>query len=238
MRLEQLFLQLDHFMSGSTVFDKRAAISILLDILMIFHRNDLKSEVLKELERHTKILSHLTSSDGIDSEKLYQTLNDVKEKSKRLYLANGKAGAKLLESDLFKSISQRSTIPGGMCSFDLPEFHYWLAQNSQTQQQDLDLWIEPFVDIRDAVKLILEFIRQSSTATLEHATSGFFQLALDQSRPYQFLRVGVDNTHACFAEISGGKHRFSIRFMKKSREDSRPSQISKNLPFLLTRCAF
>ena len=238
MRLEQLFQQLDHFMEGTSIFDRRASISILLDILMIFHRNDLKSEVLKELERHTKTLNHLTSNDEIDSEKLDNILESVKEKSKSLYLANGKAGAKLLESNLFKSISQRSTIPGGMCSFDLPEFHFWLAQSSLIQQQDLDQWVEPFADIRDAIKLILDFIRQSSTATLEKASAGFFQLALDQSKPYQFLRVGIDHSHACFAEISGGRHRFSIRFMKKLKDDTRPSQIAQDIPFLLTRCAF
>ena len=238
MRLELLFQQLDHFISGTTVFDRRAAVSILLDILRIFHRNDLKSEILKELERHTKSLNTLTSNDDIDTEKLNEILNSVKEKSKRLYLANGKAGAKLLESELFKSISQRSTIPGGMCSFDLPEFHYWLAQESHEQQRDLDQWIEPFVDIRDAITLILDFIRNSSNATLEQASTGFFQISLDQSKPYQFIRVGIDHSHACFAEISGGKHRFSIRFMRKPPEDVRPSQITQDISFLLTRCAF
>lgn len=238
MRLEQLFQQLDHFISGTSLFDRRAAVSVLLDILMIFHRNDLKSEVLKELERHTKTLTHLTSNDEIDSDKLKTTLDSIKEKSKQLYLANGKAGAKLLESELFKSISQRSTIPGGMCSFDLPEFHYWLEQESTAQQRDLDQWVEPFADIRDAIRLILDFIRQSSIATEEQATAGFFQLSLDQSKPYQFIRIGIENSYACFAETSGGRHRFSIRFMKKPPEDVRPSQVSQDIPFSLTLCAF
>ncbi len=55
MRLEQLFMQLNHFLQGNTVFEKRAAISILLEILMIFSRNDLKSELLKEMDRQIKI---------------------------------------------------------------------------------------------------------------------------------------------------------------------------------------
>ena len=83
IRLEQLLLQLDHFMTGSTVFDKRAAISVLLDILMIFSRNDLKSELLKELDRHAKILTKIASSQAVDTEKLDLILNDINSISKR-----------------------------------------------------------------------------------------------------------------------------------------------------------
>ncbi len=236
IRLEQLLLQLDHFMSGSTIFDKRAAISVLLDILMIFSRNDLKSELLKEIDRHAKVLNKIASSQAVDTQKLENILNDFSIISKKLYQANGKIGVNVMESDLFQSISQRSSIPGGTCSFDLPAFHYWLEQDNSNQTDDLSHWTRPFVDIRKAINLILDFIRQSSIPTQEVAESGFFQLALDKSQPYQLLIVAIEKPLPCFAEISGGKHRFTIRFMKTSSDNNRPSQFAENVPFSLTRC--
>jgi len=238
MRLEQLFQQLEHFMEGESVFDKRAAISTLLDILNIFSRNDIKSEVLKELDRQAKTLNYLASNKGIDSEKLNSILDNVQGISKSLYQTTGKIGISVMESDLFKSISQRSTIPGGMCSFDLPEFHYWLEQDILTQQQDLDQWTQPFVNIKKALKLTLNFIRQSNKPTQELAEAGFFQLALDQSKPFQLLRIAIEPSYPCFAETSGGKHRFTIRFMNKSVGKQRPTQVVEDIPFTLTRCAF
>lgn len=238
MRLEQLFKQLDHFLKGTTVYDNRAVIAVLLDILMIFNRNDLKAEVLKELKRHAKLLGYLTTNDGIDSKKLTTILDNVNVMSEKLYQASGRIGRSIMESDLFKSISQRSSIPGGMCSFDLPEFHYWLEQDTEAQQYDLQLWTEPFDDIGQALSLILNFIRESSNSTQEVAESGFFQLTLEQSRPYQLLRISVDQSLPCFAEISGGKHRFTVRFMKKSSGEIRATQVSDDIPFSLTRCAF
>jgi len=238
MRLEQLFLQLKHFIAGSTVFEKRAAISTLLNILMIFSRNDLKSELLKELDRHTKILTQLTHSQSVDTEKLQQILDQLKQVSKKLYKANGKIGINVMESDLFQSISQRNAIPGGSCSFDLPAFHYWLEQDSAKQQKDLEHWTQPFVNICTAIDLILNFIRQSSVPTEKTAPAGFFQLALNNVQPIQLLRVMIDTSIPCFAEISGGKHRFTIRFMKPSSDESRPTQTSKNIPFSLTCCLF
>jgi len=238
MRLEQLFHQLSHFMAGSSIFDKRAAIDVLLDILTIFSRTDLKSELIKELDRHTKVLSQLVNSQSVDNSKLQNILADLNQSSRNLYSTNGKIGIRVMESDLFQSISQRNSIPGGSCSFDLPAFHYWLEQDQCEQQKDLERWTQPFTNIRTAIDLILGFIRQGSEPSQEIAQAGFFQLALDKSHPVQLLRVSIAANLPCFAEISGGKHRFSIRFMKPSSDENRPTQTADDIPFALTRCMF
>lgn len=237
MRLEQLFQQLNHFMQGVTVFDKRAAIDSLLDILTIFSRSDLKSELIKELDRHAKVLGQLSDNEGVDNRKLQEILAELNQASRNLYNASGKVGASVMESGLFQSISQRSTIPGGSCSFDLPAFHYWLEQDQEQQQKDMEQWTQPFADIRVAIDLILGFIRQSNVPKQEVAHAGFFQLALDKTHPAQLIRVCVPASLPCYAEISGGKHRFSIRFMTPSKEDGRPTQSQGDIPFMLTRCA-
>lgn len=238
MRLEQLFQQLSHFMAGKSVFDMRAAIASLLDILTIFSRSDLKSELIKELDRHAKFLNQLVNTQGVDTQKLQEILADLNQASKNLYLSNGRIGINVMESDLFQSISQRSSIPGGTCSFDLPAFHYWLEQEESKRQNDLERWTQTFTDIRVAIDMILGFIRLSNVPTQEIAHSGFYQLALDKNQPVQLLRVGINNQLPYFAEISGGKHRFSIRFMQPSADENRPSQTQDDVSFALTRCAF
>ncbi|MGR9116683.1 MAG: cell division protein ZapD [Gammaproteobacteria bacterium] len=238
IRLELLFKQLEHFVEGNTVSDRRAAISALLDILTIFSRNDLKSEILKELDRHSKVFTQLASTDGVDTKKVNDILAELTQISKNLYAYNGKIGIKVMENDLFQSISQRSSIPGGTCSFDLPAFHFWLEQEEEVQRNALKQWTQPFSDIRKAIDLILSFIRQSSMPTQKIAPAGFFQLALDRSLPLQLLRISVARNVPCFAEISGGKHRFTIRFMNPSTDASRPSQTPDDITFELTCCQF
>lgn len=236
IRLEQLFLQFNHFLASPTVADSRAAISVLLDIMMIFNRNNIKTEILKELERHSQILNKIASSQNVDTGKLEHLLGQLTQSSKRLYAASGKVGINVLESDLFQSIAQRSSIPGGTCSFDLPEFHYWLEQDEAVRLKDLEHWSSPFADIRTAINLILDFIRNSNTSSEEVAEAGFFQISLDRSQPFQLLKVSLDKSIPCFAEISGGKHRCSIRFMMPSTDNKRPSQSPDNIPFSLTCC--
>lgn len=238
IRLEQLFQQFSHFSSGLTVFDKRASIDALLDIMSILRRNDLKSEILKELDRHSKVLNKFADSQNVDSKQLDSILTKINETSKKLYATSGKIGLEIMESDLFQSIAQRSSIPGGTCSFDLPEFHYWLEQDEPVRLKDLDYWSKPFNEIRDAIDLILDFIRNSNAPSEEIAEAGFFQIALDKSMSYQLIKVTMDKALPCFAEISGGKHRCSIRFMVPSADEQRPTQSPDDISFSLTRCLF
>lgn len=238
IRLEQLFQQFDHFCRGATVADKRAAISVLLDIMSIFRRNDLKSEILKELDRNAKTLNKIANNDGVDIQKLQDILSELSQISKKLYASTGKVGINVMESDLFQSIAQRSSIPGGTCSFDLPEYHYWLEQDEAVRTRDLETWSAPFNDIKTGIDLILNFIRNSNSASEEIAHAGFFQFSLDRSQPFQMLKIGVDKSLPCFAEISGGKHRCTIRFMTPAVDDKRPAQTPDDIPFTLTCCLF
>jgi cell division protein ZapD len=238
IRLEQLFQQFSYFSAGETVADNRAVISTLLDITLILRRNDLKSEILKELERHTKVLNKIADNQGVDPIKLEKILKLLSQTSKNLYATSGKIGMAVLENELLQSIAQRSSIPGGTCSFDLPEYHYWLEQDSSSKLKDLENWSNSYADIRTAIELILSFIRQSNIPTEETAIAGFFQITLDKSQPYQLIKVSLDKSLDCFAEISGGKHRCTIRFMSPGTNDTRPAQTSKDIPFALTCCLF
>ena len=238
IRLEQLFQQFSHFSTGEAIADKRAAISVLLDIMLIFRRNDLKSEILKELDRHATILNKIANSQGVDTELLDSILDQLAQISKKLHDVTGKIGINIMESDLFQSIAQRSSIPGGTCSFDLPEYHYWLEQDEAIRRHDLQHWSSPFNDTHTAIDLILNFIRNSRSASQEVAVAGFFQISLNRSQPFQLLKVSVDKSLPCFAEISGGKHRCTIRFIEPSAEDKRPTQSTDDIPFALTCCLF
>jgi len=236
--LEQLFLQLDHFHAGSSIWDKRATVNILVDILQIFSRHDLKAETLKELERHSNRLTQLSAHEGVDIKRLRKILDELNSTSKILYATNGKLDLSSMESDLFKAITQRSSIPGGTCSFDLPSYHFWLEQNNEVQHQDFSVWISQFSAIRTAIDLILNFIRMSGSTSEETAINGFYQATLEQAQPYQIIIIKLLRTVPYFVEISGGKHRITARFMSSAAGNARPKQTRTDVTFLLSHCIF
>lgn len=236
LRLEFLFAQASHHLHGETEWDSRGAMVSLLEIQSIFGRADLKSEVMKELERQQSNLARWQSSPGVDA----QVLKDLSKKleSFRLNLlkSEGPIAADLKENEFLSSIHQRSAIPGGTCDFDLPAYHHWLKQPADRRVKDLAGWLGRFDVIAGAIQLVLSLIRDSAPMQSATAESGFYQRSLDPNHPCQLVRVAVDEQAPCYAEISGGKHRFTVRFLSIAYTDGRAQPITQNLPFRIACC--
>lgn len=234
LRLEFLFKQAHAHTYRHSAWDSRAAINSLFDIAEIFTRADLKNEILKEMERQTNLLEKLAENPHVDKKRLGEILNDMDQLIDRLYSIKNQE-LDIRASDFLSSIKQRINIAGGCCDFDLPAYHYWLSQPEEKRVVDLQQWLEPFDAINQSVHLILRLIRDSGQTTQESADDGFFQKSLDASSTCQMVRVTLAGDMPYFAEISGGKHRFTIRFMEPSIND-RPAQTPQTVNFKLTCC--
>lgn len=235
LRLEHLFQQNAFHMSRPEAWSSRASINSLLDITNTLARADIKSEVIKELERHAATLGKIRSAPGVNTQRLDTILEELGANIDRLYQINSQIGRRLRENDFLNSIAQRNSIPGGSCAFDLPQYHHWLQLPHAERQQDLQRWAQEFEPLEAASELLLSLIRNSTDATLESAEGGFFQRTLESQSPVQLIRVGLASDSPVYPEISGGKHRFSIRFLEPSEED-RPTQTETSLNFQLTCC--
>ncbi len=201
----------------------------------IFSRADIKADLIKELKRHQDKLQGIDMVQGVDTERLQQILGELQKIMMDIHNLTGQIGQSLRNNEFLKSIMQRSSIPGGNCTFDLPLYHYWLEQPHELRQAQLQEWISTLKPVESAVTLILSLIRGSTRPTNEQAESGFFQRNLDSQSPAQLIRVGLQRELGLFAEISGGKHRFSVRFMEVS-ERERPSQTKEDISFFLNCC--
>jgi len=235
LRLEYLFAQANQTLHRKTMWDSRTTMDRVLDILSICSRTDLKAEVLKELERQTGNLSRLEDNPDVDKNTLRRILDQLDVLSDRLHAISGQVGQGLKESELLKSIRQRNSIPGGTCHFDIPGYYYWLNQPPEQRIQDLSRWLSIFEPIRLSIELLLRLVRESTQGNQQLAVDGFYQQALDANIPFQMIRVTVPDTVPYFAEISGGKHRFTVRFLKQNINE-RPVQSNKDVSFELACC--
>ena len=62
-----------------------------------------------------------------------------------LLAMQGKIGHYLRENEWLMTIKNRAAIPGGVCEFDLPGYHYWRHRDPALRQQDLRGWIAPMM---------------------------------------------------------------------------------------------
>jgi cell division protein ZapD len=236
LRLSHLFEQFEHHLALPTEWSSRAALAALLDIAAVLARADIKSELIKESDRYVVALSKMADKRGVDRVRLEQILGDVQAMGENLQRVQGQLGHALRSNDFLKAVVQRSSIPGGSFDFDLPQLHYWLQQDHAERVMQLDSWRQEVAAVQDAVELLVSLIRNSATARNEHAIAGFYQRTLSGSAYAQMVRVTLPAATPLFAEISGSKHRFSIRFMESS-DVEHPMQTPEDVAFLLTTCS-
>ncbi len=235
LRLEDLFEQMQHFSQHDGEWQNRAELSCLLDIFAISSRTDLRNEIAKEIERHTKCLVIFAQNPKVDREKLEQSIEQLNALNRQLISSSGRIDQIINQVDLLTCLSQRNSLPGGTCDFDLPAYHFWLNKPLSTRREQIQSWTSHLNPIRQSISLLLQFIRLSAAPTLKTAESGFYQQSLDTNQPVHLLRVSLDQDSPYFAEISGGKHRFTVRFMQPL-ESERPCQTQADIDFTLSIC--
>jgi len=236
LRLEYLFKQAAHHLGCDTEWDSRATLTCILDILAIFGNTNLKSEVLKELERHATNLKRHEQNPDIDHTHLHSLLDRITAHIDRMHQINGQIASELKSSEFLLSIRQRSAIPGGTCDFDLPAFHYWLKQPAKDRTRDLGSWLGNFDEIGQSIQLILSLTRDSTPMKPTLAQGGIFQRSLDPNLPFQLVRIALPAGLPYYAELSGGRHRFTVRFLQFSIAGDRSQQTDQDVEFDLACC--
>lgn len=236
LRLEHLFRQAAYTLRGYSIWDSRSTLTSITSVLDILARNDLKTELLKELERQDKTLSSLSDLEGVDKEQLSNILKQIKTSQQNILEFKGQLGQNIRDHELLNSLRQRSSIVGGTCDFDIPYLHYWLQQPPEYRIEILENWLEKLELISQPISLILDITRESSSPINVIAEKGFYQQSIDNNAPVQLIRVGLNRNSEYFPEISAGKQRFSIRFMLP-QDENRPIQSTDDINFQLICCA-
>ena len=234
LRLEDLYAKVNYFSSQAQQLDHHAALLSLFEIVEVACRADLKSDLMQELERQKQILEALRNNPAISEQALNEVLSDIDNVSSRLHSLSGKVGQHLRENEWLMSIKQRTSIPGGVCEFDLPSYHFWLNQAESLRRQDLQDWLTPMLPIRDGLRIILRMLRDSGKSSHHSAAQGSFQQMLS-GRVAQMLRIAVDRDLPCFPEISANKYAINIRFTALGGTQ-KPRGCETDVEFDLTLC--
>ena len=236
LRLEFLFRRARYLLGQESPWASRLTIEVIIDVMAVLSRADLKKEFIKELERHSATLYALSRNPNVAQERLQEIREEVNSMLQALHECDTAPGHELRYNELLNAVRQRSSIPAGTCDFDLPAFHYWLEQPGTQRVRDLHDWISAFSVFEASIGLCLRIVRESSAATRETASGGFFQRNLGSSKPCQMIRVALSREIALYPEISAGKQRFAIRFLHPGGTTSRPSQTDDDVEFDLLCC--
>ena len=236
LRLEDLFEKSSYFIQQQGAREHHVVLLSLFEILEVVGRADLKLDLIHELERQRQSLLTFRNNPEISETALSEALYEIEQASAALLAMTGKSGHYLRENDWLMAIKSRAVIPGGVCEFDLPSYHYWQHQEAQFRQQELQNWLEPLFPLRDGLSIVLRFLRASGMPEYQVARGGSFQLMLGGSTS-QMINISLDRQLPYIPEISANRYAMNIRFIRQDLESRQRLVDSKvDIPFAITFC--
>lgn len=236
LRLEQLYRRLSELLTRAHPVDHHFALVTLFEIIDVAGRSDLKTDILKDLERQKHLLEVLRDNPSISQHMLHQVARQVEHCFKAVNELPGKTGQSLTENDWLMSIRSRIGIPGGTCSFDLPAYHAWLNLDPRYRQRDLEDWAGELAPVGQSLELILQLLRETGAPQRVVSEQGVFQQAMPAGRSFQLLRLRIDGGLHLIPEISGNRLLVSVRLLR-TENGSKPLPSNEDAAFELTLCA-
>lgn len=236
LRLEHLFDRLGQLIARDSALDHHFSIATLFEIIDVASRADLKSDLLKDLERHKLAYQGFRGNPGVSEAALDAVLAKIEHAFTALNTLSGKAGSSLNADEFLMSIRSRISIPGGTCEFDLPAYFAWQQQEPALRRADLMRWIGTVMPMAEALKVLLGLLRDSGTPHRVVAKAGQYQQSLPQGKTFHLLRVRLDESLGLVPEISGHRLIISIRLMRPDGQ-GRLRAIAEDQPLELSICA-
>lgn len=235
LRLEDLFEKSAYFAQSEGQLEHHAALVTLFEVLEVAGRADLKLDLIQELERQRQTLLAYRNNPDISEEALSGALYEIEQSSAALLSMTGKIGQYLRDNDWLMGIKSRAVMPGGVCEFDLPSYHWWLNRPVAVRREAIEGWASPLFPLRDAAAIVLRLLRSSGAPKSHVANNGQFQLNLGGSAA-QMVRVVVDAAEPAIPEVSANKYFLNIRFTKPPAGELKAKICERDVAFKLTFC--
>lgn len=229
LRIEFLMQQLQN---SRYISDHLTALTFFrnaAELLDVFERGELRTEILKELDKQQQKLRAWADVPGVDAEVVNNLRDRLKDRYSEL-MAAPRMGQLLREDRLIALVRQRLSIPGGCCSFDLPTLHVWLHLAQETRNIQVERWLTSLDALRNALTLVLELVRQSGAFRNQTSLNGFYQ---DNAEGSDLLRLQLALEDSLYPQVSGHKTRYAIRFLPL---DSDHGEVPARLDFELACC--
>lgn len=231
LKIEQYFAQLDSCNVDAMIHQYHYFFSSLFTLIDIIERNDIRGDLIKDLEKLEQSLVLWSRSPDINSDALTDTLKQVVGLLCQLK-NHSPAWLELKEDKLLNCVKQRFAVPGGSSIFDIPQLKFWVHQETTTLQKDMSNWLVSLDNIRKSLNLILKFIRLRSGFETVEADNGFYQ---DSDDNLVLLRIKIHHQADYYPSVSGNKFQYSIRFMHTCHDSGR-RYTNTTTHFKLAKC--
>lgn len=234
----RLFLHFEHLIKTAETLINNGenpieALRSLHELLDLLRYNDIKSELLRHIRWQEQELQKSHPGSAVDQEKLKRLVQEALQ-SLDNYVFPSKNYA---NNHLLNSLKLRLGVPGGTCSFDLPQMHAWLHFSSEARNSNMKDWLKPFLVMKKALDSSMSMTRMSDDFSGKTAKKGYYSNETSGKKAgYTIIRVMLRDNPSVYPEVSAGPQLFRIYFFEINNIEAQASQVQQDVQFELACC--
>lgn len=225
LRIEFLFRQLDE--RNALLF-----FHSLAELLEIIERNDIRNDLVKDIEEQKQKLIAWRQAPGIDILRLDPLIAQINVTIQQ-FTKSAKTELSLKDQRLISLVRKRLSIPGGCCSFDLPCFHLWLQLPQPQRDKQVAEWLTCVATLKKTLFFYLQLIRELCVFHSFSCSGNFHQNSAEAAN---MLRIKIAVTLGYYPQVSGNASRYAIRFVPLEELMLEARQEKPTLFFELASC--
>ncbi len=234
LRLEYLFRRFEWLINREHPNEHHFCFSTVYEIAEVAARADLKSDLLKDLERHKQQFMAYRGNPSVAEAVLDEWLHNIETCHEGIHSNAARFGSFINDSEWLNHLRNRMSIPGGTCGFDVPQYLAWQHKPPEQRRDDMLRWTEPLQPLYASVNLLLRLSRDTAQSQRVMAVGGQFQQNLPQGR-YQLMRLRIDSSTGLVPEISGNRMLVSVR-LNRPDDQGRLHPSTDDLAFEFALC--
>jgi len=234
LRLEFLFRKIRRCMKDDSVNSHLLALKLLFEVIEILERGDTRAELIKEHTRLLTLIRQWADLPDVDHSKLQYTEGQIEKLQKWLNRYPGKFSDRLRKDPLLAIFRHRIATPGGYSNFECPELHLFLESAAEQRQEQFVLWMDLIKGVPTSIDVILRFCRETGQWQQQEAPQGSYFIEHQERMP-SLLRIRTKQDDKLFPEISSGKHRTVVHFMKLSAQQQK-KPVKRPVSFEVALC--
>jgi len=235
LRLEHLFTRFATLIERDDPVDHHFAFTTLFEIVDAGGRSDLKSDILKDLDRYKQQFIAFRGNPSVSEEALNEILNEIDQAFSGLNTLGNRIGQCVSDNEWLSGLRNRLAIPGGTCNFDLPAYYAWQKHSADSRKADIERWTASIQPLGKCIHLLLKLLRDGGARQKVIATNGQLQQSLPQGK-FQLMRVFINPELGLVPEISGNRMMVWIRLMKQDI-DCRLTNSTEDASFEIELCS-
>ena len=236
LKLEHLFCQSAQALQSGQYWSMQMSMAALCELLNILDRIDIKSEALQEMDRLAVYLSKMRTRGEEGLGDISKILEDLKGQQEKLRMFSAQTCEHIYGSDFLVALRQRLTSPGSALPHDFPAFHYMLQAPTEKKLENLRNWLSDLAPLSASIYQILALLRQSAGRQGEVAKQGRYQVSVQKDVHNQLIRVHLPKGCDIYPELTGNRHRVTIRFLHQAIAEGRPKPCQEDVTFELSCC--